>query len=100
MTLPYRLLPEPKSVKQMLRDQGLPLGGAIRANYTRALDDCLYVYWLSAIADTGDPEAAACMCWDIVSRDPSYAHPYWLSLVFKRHGAAIVEAHHSGSFRH
>ncbi len=95
-----RLLLEPKSVKQMLRDQHLPLGGAIRANYTKAIDDCLWVYWLSAVADTGDVEAAACMCWDIVSRDPAYTHPLWLSLVFRRHKAAIVEAHHAGSFRH
>jgi hypothetical protein len=100
VTLPWRLLPEPMSVKAMLRKQGLPLGGAIRANYTRALDDCLWTLWLSAIADTGDVEVSACILWDVVSRDPSYSHPYWLSLVFKRHKAAIIEAHHQGCFKH
>ncbi len=88
------------SVKAILRKQHLPLGGAIRAAYTEGLDRSLYVLWLSAIADTGDVEVAALILWNVVSRDPTYAHPYWLSLVFRRHKAAIVEAHHQGSFRH
>lgn len=96
----WRLLPDPMSVKGMLRRQGLPLGGAIRASYTRALDDCLFLLWLEAMADHGDPEQAACQLWWVVSHDPSYTHPLWLALAFKRHKAAIVQAHHEGCFRH
>lgn len=98
--IPFRLLPDPMSAKAMLRAQKLPLGGAIRAAYTRAFDDCLWVLWLSAISDHGDPEQAACQLWWVVSKDPSYSLPLWLELAFKRHKAAIVDAHHAGMFQH
>lgn len=88
----------PLSVKGMLRAQGLPLGGAVRANYTKAIDDVLWLSWLEAIAEHGDPEQAAVQMWWIVSRDPQYTHPHWLALAFRRHRAAIVQAHHDGAF--
>ncbi len=100
MTIPPRLLPDPMSVKAMLRQQGLPLGGAVRANYTAAINDCLWLTWLSALADHGDAGQAACQLWWIVSKDPSFTLPYWLELAFKRHKAEIIEAHHQGMFQH
>lgn len=90
---------EPLSIKGILRAQGLPLGGAIRADYSKGLDDALFVLWLSALADHGDPAQAAVMMWWLVSKDPSFKHPLWLSLAFRRHKAAVVEAHHEGCFR-
>jgi hypothetical protein len=87
------------SVKGMLRAQSLPLGGAIRANYTTAIDSCLWLLWLSALADHGDPEQAAQQLFWVVSKDPAYTIPYWLELAFKRHRAAIIDAHHQGAFR-
>lgn len=98
MTHP-RLRPDPMSIKAMLRKMDLPLGGAVRANYTRLIDDLLWTFWLSAIADTGDAEEATLLTWKMVARDPSYTHPLWLSQTFKRHGAAIVQSHHEGAFR-
>lgn len=98
--IPARLTPDVMSVKAMLRQMGHPLGGAVRANYTRLLDDCLFLTWLESLADHGDPEQAAVMLWRIVSKDPSYAHPLWLALAFRRHGAAIIQAHHDGCFKH
>lgn len=100
MNIPPRLTPDPLSVKAMLRLEGSAMGGAIRARMTSKLDDCLWVFHLSAIAFHGDPEQSACQLWKIVSKDPSFRHPLWLELLFKRHRAAIIDAHHNGAFRH
>ena len=89
---------EPKSIKQLLRESGIALGGAVRARYSKAIDDILWLTWLEAIADTGSPEEATVMVFGIVARDPSYAPPHWLVLTFKRHRAAIVQAVQSGHF--
>ena len=93
----------PQSIKALLRAQGVALGGSVRARMAKAIDDVLFVSWLSALANEDGidtrGEQAAVMLFGIVSRDPSYRVPLWLELTFKRHAAAIHSAVANGHYR-
>lgn len=81
----------PRSLKQILRDANIPLGGAIRAKMSKGLDDVLFVAWLSALAELDSPEDAAIFLFRLCALDPSFKPPHWAVLCFKRHRAAIFD---------
>lgn len=87
---------EPRSIKQLLRDNGVPLGGAIRADVAKALDEGLFQLWESHVAQDG-AELAAVILFAWCSRDPSFTVPHWLALAFRRHRAAIFDAVEKGT---
>lgn len=87
---------EPKSIKSMLREEGIPLGGAIRAEMSKVLDDALFHQW-EKLVEEHDAEHAAVTMFGLCSMDPSFKVPLWLEGVFKRHRAAIFEAVDSGA---
>jgi hypothetical protein len=85
----------PMSIKAMLRAEGVPLGGSVRADRARLLDDALFAMWESIVLEDADeegPENAALVLFKICSLDSGFKVPRWLELVFKRHRVAIVDA--------
>lgn len=87
---------QPRSIKQLLRDCDVPLGGAIRADVARVLDDGLFLLWEGHVAQDGAENAAVAL-FAVCSRDPSFTVPHWLALAFKRHRAAIFDAVEKGT---
>lgn len=87
---------EPKTIKALLREHDIPLGGAIRADVAKVLDDGLFGLWEGLVNADGGEHAAVAM-FTICSRDPSFVVPYWLELAFRRHRAAVVDAVDSGA---
>lgn len=82
----------PQSIKALLRADGVPLGGAVRAKMSKAIDDVLWVTWLAAIAETGSTEDATLVVFGLLAADPTYRPPLWLGQTFRRHRVAIVNA--------
>lgn len=80
----------PRSIKQVLRDAGSPLGGAIRADWAKDLDDALLAYWTSVV-ETHTIEDAVCILYNLVRKDPSFRTPYWLDCRFRAHRRGILE---------
>jgi hypothetical protein len=87
----------PMSIKAMLRAEGVPLGGSVRADRARLLDDALLAMFEAACIKE-DGEAAAVMLFGVCSCDPSFIVPHWLKCSFRRHRAAIVSAVNAGHF--
>lgn len=88
----------PMSIKAMLRAEGIPLGGSVRAELARLLDDALFGTWETAVNELG-AEDAALMMYGICACDPTFAVPRWLELAFKRHRAAIFHAVDAGHYK-
>lgn len=89
---------QPKTVKAMLREAGVPLGGAIRASISKAIDDALFEVWEEACYFEGG-ETGAKILFAIVSYDPTFRPPLWLKLRLQAHKAAIQEAVQNGEIR-
>lgn len=87
------------TIKGLLRAAGIPLGGAIRAQLSRAIDDALFAVWEKA-CEIEDGESAALILFGIVSHDPTFRPPLWLRYRFAAHRAAITTAVQNGDIRH
>lgn len=90
--------PQPMTVKGFLRSIGVPLGGAVRSRVSRAIDDALFAVWTNA-CELYDGETAAVMLFAMLSYDPHYRPPLWLSRRFAAHRAGIETAVQNGTVR-
>jgi len=84
---------DPKSLKAICRMTGTSLDGHTREALSGFLDVALLNLWEAAVNAHGAPHAA-CIMWRLTSRDTSFALPHWLTCVYKRHRAAILEDLH------
>lgn len=91
---------KPTTIRAFLRQQGHPLRWSVRAAISRKIDDALFTLWENACNMYDDNgETAAVVLFAVVSRDPTFRLPYWLTCRFKAHQAAIVTAVQSGDIQ-
>lgn len=89
---------KPMTIRAFLRKHGAPLSWSVRAAMSRRIDDALFTLWENAV-NMYDGETAAVILFALVSKDPSFRLPLWLTQRFKAHQAAITNAVHSGDIQ-